>query len=278
MTTDKFTLVFNTTKKVCVTKKIECKYNVIHRRSQDLLFNIIPNATEQVNIFLLSPNRRIKDIFTKFDVDFIENMNLSHYNETYNCPYIMLENVFDTELLNEIKAFYMKMKKCGKLIAHQHSTKDRLHVHPDISLTKKIDSKLSRTILPELRKLFYFDCKYREDYKICSYDSETSGRFHAHRDTPAPYQHRKYAMSLFLNDDYEGGELSLVEYGITIKPKANTAVIFPGICTHKVNKVTQGSRMVMITFFVNGKSRPQYKMKSNFYDEKGVVESSIFPF
>ena len=39
------------------------------------------------------------------------------------------------------------------------------------------------------------------------------------------YQHRKHAMSLILNDDYEGGELYLSEYNMKIKPKSNTAII-----------------------------------------------------
>ena len=68
-----------------------------------------------------------------------------------------------------------------------------IHVHPDLALEKKLDNKLSRSVLPELRKIYYFDAKNRENYKICSYDSESSGRFHSHRDTPKPYQHRKYA-------------------------------------------------------------------------------------
>ena len=84
-------------------------------------------------------------------------------------------------------------------------------------------------------------------------------------------------MTLFLNDAYEGGEFHLLEYGLKIKPKANTAFIFPGICTHKVLQVTKGSRMVIITFFVNGETRPQYKMKSHFYDDKGIIESEIYP-
>ena len=69
-------------------------------------------------------------------------------------------------------------------------------------------------VLAELKKVFYFDAKYRESYKICSYDSVTQGRFHAHRDTPYPHQSRKYAMSLMLNNEYEGGELYLPEYNL----------------------------------------------------------------
>jgi len=84
-------------------------------------------------------------------------------------------------------------------------------------------------------------------------------------------------LSLFLNDDYEGGEFELLEYGLKIKPKANTAFIFPGISTHQVLPVTKGSRMTIVTFFVNGLNRPQYKMKSHYFRDNNIIESNIYP-
>ena len=225
--------------------------------------------------YMTTPNRRI--------ISIVNNENIDHL--TYNdylpkephIPYLLIENALDKALLKKVIHFYDKQKDAGKLIAHQHSTKDRQHVHPDAMLEREIDHKLSRSVLPELRKVFYFDAQYRETYKICSYDGETSGRFHAHRDTPAPYQHRKYALSLFLNDDYEGGEFVLPEYGLKIKPTANTAFIFPGISTHQVLPVTKGSRMTIITFFVNGATKPHYKMKAHYFKDKKIVDSQIYP-
>ena len=58
-----------------------------------------------------------------------------------------------------------------------------------------------------------------------------------------------------LNDDYGGGELYLPEYGLKIKPKVNTVVIFPGILSHQVLEITKGSRMAVITFFCNEKKK-----------------------
>ena len=146
-----------------------------------------------------------------------------------------------------------------------------------------IDNKLSRSLFPEIKKIFYFDVQYRELYKICSYDSETNGRFEAHRDTPYPRQHRKFALSLILNDDYEGGEFLLPEYNISLKPKANTAIVFPGICAHKVNPIISGSRKTIITFFCTEKpddsqSNNKNIIKSNFFIERKVQNSLIFPY
>lgn len=175
-----------------------------------------------------------------------------------------------------MKEYYNKQREENKLIEHKHETKDRTHVFPNKELERRLDNKLSRSVLPEIRKIFYFDPKNRENYKICCYDSETSGRFHAHRDTPKPYQHRRYAMSLLLNDDYEGGELNFPEYNIKIKPKANTAIIFPGLSAHKVLEVTRGCRMAIITFFVTA-DMVKYKMKEHFFNDRGVLYSDIYP-
>lgn len=271
---NKYLALISTNKEVDI-KNIKDKYNIIIRNKNDNLFNMIPDMDDNIYILLISPNRRIMDIFD--NVEILENLDLSNYNENYNIPFIKIENALNKELLNEVIQYYNNKKESNELIDHKHSTKDRSHVHPDLELEKKLDNKLSRSVLPELRKIFYFDAKNRENYKICSYDSESSGRFHSHRDTPKPYQHRKYAMSLILNDDYDGGELYLPEYDTKIKPKANTAIIFPGISSHKVLEVTKGNRMAIITFFVT-KDDLKYNMKEHFFDDRQVEYSEIFPF
>lgn len=273
-TNNKFILIINSNKKIKNYEYLYEKFNLIIRQMEDNIFNVIPELTNEMYILLLSPNRRIKDII--YDENKLLNIDLLKYKEESGIPFIQIENVLDEELLTDIKNFYFKKNNEGKTISHSQPGKDRVHVYPNIELAKRIDNKLSRSILPELRKIFNFDAKYREDYKICSYNSETSGRFHSHRDTPYPQQHRKFALSLLLNDNYSGGELYLSEYDIKIKPKANTAIIFPGISSHQVLEVKQGSRMTIITFFTSGLYE-KYKMKSHFFDEHNVEYSDIYP-
>lgn len=255
---------------------VNVKPNVLYTKDKQLK-NILM-VTDKPRVYITSPNRRIISVMDSDEWREMKEFNIEDYlPKEVNIPYLLIENALDKDLLKKVIDFYNQKKVEGKLIAHQHSTKDRLHVHPDAELEKELDHKISRSVLPELRKVFYFDAEYRELYKICSYDAETSGRFHPHRDTPAPYQHRKYALSLFLNDDYEGGEFVLPEYGLKVKPKANTAFIFPGISTHQVLPVTKGSRMTIISFFVNGSIKPQYKMKAHYYKDKKIVDSQIYP-
>jgi len=246
------------------------------------IYNLFEHAETDIFIYLLTPNRKI---YTKYQLELIDDFQTiplkTNPHTSNNIPYLLVENVLSPLLLSQIQLYYDN--NVNKHQTHNTSTKNRHHIHPDKQLEIYIDNKLSRSLFPEIKKIFHFDVNYRELYKICSYDAETNGRFHAHRDTPSPFQHRKYAMSLFLNDDYEGGEFELPEYNFKIKPKANCALIFPGICSHKVNQVTAGSRRVIITFFcseIEGKTKdnPTYSVKSDFFKENKIEYSKIYPY
>lgn len=56
---------------------------------------------------------------------------------------------------------------------------------------------------------------------------------------------------LYLNDDYEGGELNFPNHGITIKPKAGSVVIFPSIppFTHESKKIISGTKYMSPGFW-----------------------------
>jgi Rps23 Pro-64 3,4-dihydroxylase Tpa1-like proline 4-hydroxylase len=55
------------------------------------------------------------------------------------------------------------------------------------------------------------------------------------------------ASIVYLNDDYEGGEISFPELNITIKPKPGTLISFPGNkhYLHEVKKVLSGTRFTL---------------------------------
>lgn len=79
---------------------------------------------------------------------------------------------------------------------------------------------------------------------------------HSHRDEDpnedGEYDGKKrsHVCGLYLNDDYEGGELLLEDQGVALKPKPGTLVFFPGFYTnHGVNEVTKGSRVNILIFF-----------------------------
>ena len=242
-----------------------------------VLENLLEKVNSKFTVYYVDSNRRILDIYH------IDNLSELKLNDTlsfnYRVPYLEINNVLSDELLQKLVNHYNNSKKT----LHSSSGKNRYHVHPDKELERELDNKLSRSLFPEIRKIYNLPVNYRELYKIASYDSESNGRFHPHRDTPYPYQHRKLGLLIFLNDDYEGGELELVEYNLKLKPKKNTAIIFPGISTHKVHNVTKGNRMNIISFIceeIEGKTKnnPTYMVKSDFYKENNLTFSKIYPF
>jgi len=61
-----------------------------------------------------------------------------------------------------------------------------------------------------------------------------------------------YGAVIYLNDDYEGGEIYFPDHGIELKPKAGTLVFFPSstMYIHGVKEITRGSRYTTPSFWI----------------------------
>jgi predicted 2-oxoglutarate/Fe(II)-dependent dioxygenase YbiX len=113
--------------------------------------------------------------------------------------------------------------------------------------------------MPEVRKAFAFRATRFEGFKIACYDAAEGGHFRAHRDNLSPStEHRRFALSLNLNEGYEGGHLRFPEYGAYLyRPGAGGAVVFSGSHLHEALPVTRGKRYVLLSFlFGEGDRRP----------------------
>jgi predicted 2-oxoglutarate/Fe(II)-dependent dioxygenase YbiX len=64
---------------------------------------------------------------------------------------------------------------------------------------------------------------------------------------------------LYLNDDYEGGEITFPHIGFSQKPKAGSLIFFPSnfVFVHEVNAVTSGTRYALPNWYHN-RSTPYY--------------------
>lgn len=99
----------------------------------------------------------------------------------------------------------------------------------------------------------------------------TGAELHSHKDDrnhDEPIEtlgSRTHVMGIFLNDDYEGGELVFPEQDIVLKPKAGSLVFFPGYYTrHGVNKVLSGTRINILAHYFDiidkDKINPNYTL------------------
>jgi predicted 2-oxoglutarate/Fe(II)-dependent dioxygenase YbiX len=62
---------------------------------------------------------------------------------------------------------------------------------------------------------------------------------------------RTVSMVYYPNDDYEGGELEFVHFGVKIKPKAGQLFVFPSAYSymHKIHAIKSGVRYTFVSFF-----------------------------
>jgi len=79
------------------------------------------------------------------------------------------------------------------------------------------------------------------------------------------FAHRDFASVIYLNDDYQGGEIYFTAQDLMLKPKAGTLVAFTGGWWHEhaVMRVLQGTRYSMPGFYTFDRSRRD----RSFYDE-----------
>ena len=103
--------------------------------------------------------------------------------------------------------------------------------------------------LPEMRKAFHIDIRHTDRILLARYD-ESGGYFRRHRDNSAPsVAFRQFALSINLNDDYEGGHVLFPEYNNRrYRPRAGSGVVFSCSLLHEAAAVTRGRRYCVLTF------------------------------
>ena len=85
---------------------------------------------------------------------------------------------------------------------------------------------------------------------VSCYDSALGGHFYRHRDNlNAGARHRRFAVSLNLNGDYDGCDLRCPEFGRqTYRAPAGGAVVFSCGMLHEVTPITRGQRYAFVPF------------------------------
>ena len=121
----------------------------------------------------------------------------------------------------------------------------------DVGLQTALRDRLQRRLFPLIDRALGFAVTEIERYLVSCYDAADEGVFHAHRDsTTFGTAHRKFACSLNLNDDFDGGDLRFPEFGAkTYRPPLGGAVVFSCALLHEATRVTAGRRYAFLPFF-----------------------------
>ena len=167
-------------------------------------------------------------------------------------PALILPRVFEADFCSQLVRLWGKgdhrdsgvSSRYGNVnLSHLKRTEDYTIVEP--MMQKAVSDRLAYRIGPELIKVFAFNRQFTFDaHVVLSYSAEGQHFFGAHRDNGAPTTaDRAFAVSLNLNDDFEGGELVFPEYaGVRVSPPAGGAAVFSCSLLHQVLPVTRGRR------------------------------------
>lgn len=196
-----------------------------------------------------------------------------------HAPVMLIPDAIPKSLCDEIITYWNGGKKYkGTLgIGKDQKVNTKVKKRTDVDITdmefiRRIDEKLTKSVLPEIKKVGNFDVTYREKYKIGCYFGHEQGHYNQHRDTSTlPVANRRYSMSLCLNDDFEGGGLVFTEYSNDLyRLKTGGAIVFPSTIMHKVEPVTSGVRFIMVTFMYGDK---EARFKSHYLRQMGKADN-----
>ena len=131
----------------------------------------------------------------------------------------------------------------------QHKRRSDVIVEDD-GLQKQIVARLNRRLLPQIEKAFNYRATRIERYLVARYEADTGGFFRPHRDnTTKGTAHRRFAVSINLNSDYDGGDLRFPEFGDrTYRPPPGGACVFSCSVLHEATPVTRGERFAFLPF------------------------------
>lgn len=207
---------------------------------------------------LLPDNGNIGDIFAYLER--LPPVGLAAGVEVM-APVLYLPRVFEPDFCRELIAMYeadggqrsgfMREIDGRTEVVNDSSHKVRRdYVVEDADVIRAIQARVRRRIVPEVRKIHCFDPTHMERYLVGCYTAEEGGHFQPHRDnTTKGTAHRRFAVSINLNADFEGGELCFPEYGPRrFKPPPGGAVVFSCSLMHMVTPVTSGRRYAFLPF------------------------------
>jgi len=176
-------------------------------------------------------------------------------------PALMVPRVFSFELCDFLVQFYeqqggvdsgFQLDISGKTTTQSdHRLKRRSDVPVVASEVRElVRGQIVRRVLPEIERYFQFKATRMDRYIVACYDSAIGGHFHRHRDNVnAGAQHRRFALSINLNNDFEGCDLMFPEFGRkTYRPPEGGALVFSCGALHQVKPVTKGRRYAFLAF------------------------------
>jgi hypothetical protein len=178
-----------------------------------------------------------------------------------NAPVLIVPRVFDFAFCELLVKLYDRMggKDSGFLfdVAGRSQTviDHRLKRRNDLPLVapelrETVCDQLRRRLLPAIQAYFQFAATRMDRHIVACYDSAVGGHFYRHRDNVnAGAEHRRFAVTINLNKDYDGCDLQFPEFGRKIyRAPVGGAVVFSCGALHQVTPIARGRRYAFLAF------------------------------
>lgn len=177
-------------------------------------------------------------------------------------PVLILPNVFEPELCRHLISLYdqhgggetgvMRQTTDGRVagVLDGAFKRRRDYTVDSPELIAILQARIKTRVVPIIAELFFMQITRMERYIVGCYAAEDGGHFRPHRDNNTLVTaHRRYAVSINLNADFEGGEVSFPEFNNRgHKAPPGTAVVFPCAILHSVSRVSKGRRYAFLPF------------------------------
>jgi predicted 2-oxoglutarate/Fe(II)-dependent dioxygenase YbiX/peroxiredoxin len=183
-----------------------------------------------------------------------------HAGTPIHAPILIVPRVIEPALCERLVRLYQEdggapsgvmQVRDGKTVPVLNDMKSRRDAHiTDPALQAALRRMLDARLVPEIERAFQYKATRIERYIVACYDAGSGGFFRPHRDNTTPgTAHRRFAVSINLNDDFEGGDLRFPEFGSrTYRPPLGGAVVFSCSLLHEATPVTRGVRYATLPF------------------------------
>lgn len=169
-------------------------------------------------------------------------------------PILHVPNALNGELCEDIVAYFRRSdEKTESRFGFSGNVdpgfKRSISVNLDAPMAAEIDGAIAFSLLPAVERVFDYRVTRRLAYKMICYPADQGGFLANHRDnTDHRNLYRRFALSVALNDDWEGEGICFPEYSDeAFKLSVGDAIVLPVSLLHRVGPISSGRRLVLIT-------------------------------
>jgi hypothetical protein len=178
-----------------------------------------------------------------------------------SAPVLVVPRILDFDFCDLLVGLYERMGgadsgflfdqdgKTGTVIDHRLKRRQDMMIALS-ELRERIRARIVMRLVPAIERFFQFRATRMDRYLVSCYDAALGGHFFRHRDNVNfGARHRRFAVTVNLNRDYDGCDLVFPEFGRKrYRAPVGGAVVFSCGALHEVTPVTRGRRYAFIPF------------------------------